>query len=245
MGDEVRSLVRALVDAVERTVSSAASRRSWDSTVRGLPSCGRSPVAPPAGRRSAGASPNRCRHGRAAALPACRPWAAWRARRRPQRRRRRRVRIGVGVGARPLPRRAGDRPRRRGRRRAGRPSSWPRSPLRGAPAGCWSSASTSCWPGPRCAAHPPADRHCSPGSPCPASSSSRPLTSHLPGPRRADRARLDAACRVGRSAGRLRRRHRPHRGTNRHDRRRLDHRRRSVWSCSSAAARVAVGPRSW
>ena len=50
------------------------------SIVRGLPSCGRSPVAPRAGRRSGGASPNRSRRGRPVARPACRPWAAWRRR---------------------------------------------------------------------------------------------------------------------------------------------------------------------
>ena len=47
-----------------------------------------------------------------------------------------------------------------------------------------------------------------------------------------DRARLDAACRVDRAAGRLHRRHRSHRGTSRHDRRRLDRSSPSVSSCS-------------
>ena len=51
-----------------------------------------------------------------------------------------------------------------------------------------------------------------------------PLTSHLPGPAARHRARRRPAGRVGRSAGRLRRRHRPHCGTDRHDRGGRDHR---------------------
>ena len=52
-----------------------------------------------------------------------------------------------------------------------------------------------------------------------------PVTSHLPGPRRPIVPASMQHCRVDRAAVLLHRRHRSYRGTNRHDRRRLDDRR--------------------
>ena len=62
MGDEVRSLVQALVDALERAVTEPAGGLAR-SRPPGPPHCAPSPAAWPAGRRSAGASPKPSRVG--------------------------------------------------------------------------------------------------------------------------------------------------------------------------------------
>ncbi len=185
------------------------------------------------GRRSAGASPNQYRHGPVAVLPACRQWAAWLPPPSPAASEpswctggHRRQLVGLYLGVPETDHVVGvaavlavllvaslAAPRR---------ASWVLvvgldvvlawAAVRGAPAG-----------GPPLVA----------GLAMPGLLVVAPLTSHLPGPAARHRARLGPAGRVGRSAGRLRRRHRPHCGTDRHDRDGRGPSLPSGWSCSS------------